>query len=204
MTHTHTHTHSNTHANSEFHFVFRQANDNETSPENLARLSRSADELIRGAVALNEATPKSVLCELLNDPSSHVLGCLRRRGYQTRPVFIKPKKVVGNNLIFRNATEEDAAFILELRTDAKKSQHISKTSADLVQQQAWLGKYSGDSQQVYFVILNKDLEKVGTVRLYDIRDNSFCWGFDFKARISKLLLHRICLARLSLCPKSGF
>jgi RimJ/RimL family protein N-acetyltransferase len=95
---------------------------------------------------------------------------------ETHPVFHKPAKVVGNNLVFRNATKEDAAFILALRTDAKKAAHISKTSNDLNQQIAWLEKYENDREQIYFIILDTKLEEVGTVRLYDQRDDSFCWG----------------------------
>lgn len=94
----------------------------------------------------------------------------------TRPVFRKPRKIVGNNLIFRDATKDDAAFILDLRTDAKKSTHISKTSSDVKQQEAWLEKYAADSEQVYFMILDRQLQPVGTVRLYDIVNDSFCWG----------------------------
>lgn len=93
-----------------------------------------------------------------------------------RPVFRKPKTVVGNNLIFRNATIDDATFILELRTDNKKATHISSTSNDLWRQEAWLEGYKNDNQQVYFIITNNDNERVGTVRLYDSKNDSFCWG----------------------------
>lgn len=92
------------------------------------------------------------------------------------PSFKKPKIILGKNLIFRNATMEDAAFIFELRTHKKKSTHISKTSQDIKHQEIWLQKYDDDCKQVYFIILNKDGESVGTVRLYDIQGDSFCWG----------------------------
>lgn len=173
---THTHTHSNKSANGDKHVVFRQANDNETPTELLTSLSQSTDEVIRGAIALNKATPIKVLEDLLNDSSCYVLSCLRKRGYKTRPTLSKPKKVVGNNLVFRDAQKEDAAFILELRTDSIKATHLSKTSNDLKQQEVWLERYGNDNGQVYFIILNKQGEKVGTVRLYDITNDSFCWG----------------------------
>lgn len=171
-----TRTHSNNGAISDRHIVFRQANDNETPEELLTALSKSTDEVIRGAIALNKATPIKALEDLLNDSSSYVLSCLRKRGYKTRPTLSKPKKVVGSNIVLRDATKEDAAFILELRTDSKKSTHISKTSNDLKQQEAWLEKYGNDNEQVYFIIFNKQDERVGTVRLYDIKNDSFCWG----------------------------
>ncbi|MCX8505777.1 MAG: GNAT family N-acetyltransferase [Alphaproteobacteria bacterium] len=65
---------------------------------------------------------------------------------------------------------------MELRTDSKNARHISKTSNDLKKQEAWLEKYRNDNEQVYFIILNKQHERVGTVRLYDIKNDSFCWG----------------------------
>ena len=95
---------------------------------------------------------------------------------KTYPTLKKPKKVIGKNIIFKNATKEDAAFILGLRTDPKKAKYISKTFNDLKQQKAWLQKYSKDSEQIYFIIFNRQNERIGTVRLYDPRNESFCWG----------------------------
>ena len=95
---------------------------------------------------------------------------------KTYPTFKKPKEVIGNNIIFRDALKEDATFILGLRTDPKKAKYISKTSNNLMQQEAFLEKYSKDSEQVYFIIFNRQNERIGTVRLYDPRILSFCWG----------------------------
>lgn len=130
-------------ASCQSHNAYLQANDRDSPKELLTTLSKSTDELLRGAVALNPSTPTEILEELLKDTSSYVLNCLRKRGYQTRPVFSKPKTITGNKLVFRNATTTDAAFILELRTHEKKSAYISKTSSDLRQQEIWLEKYGG-------------------------------------------------------------
>ncbi len=156
--------------------IFREVNDNNSPKELLATISKSDEEILRGAVALNSSTPADILEALLNDSSSYVLSCLRKRGYKTRPVFNKPKAIIGHKLLFKDATIDDAAFIVELRTNEKKSMYISKTSNDVKQQEAWLEKYSKDCEQVYFIILNKERERVGTVRLYDIQGDSFCWG----------------------------
>jgi RimJ/RimL family protein N-acetyltransferase len=78
--------------------------------------------------------------------------------------------------VFRDANNNDAAFILTLRTDSRKSQHLSNTSPKLDLQIAWLEAYAGKSDQAYFIIENLEREPLGTVRLYDPRDNSFCWG----------------------------
>lgn len=92
------------------------------------------------------------------------------------PFFVKPKTVVGHKLVMRNAVPSDAPFILELRTDAKKSRFLSATSSDLQKQIDWLDAYATDTSQVYLVIEDKDGNQMGTVRLYDRLGDSFCWG----------------------------
>lgn len=81
----------------------------------------------------------------------------------------------GKTLTFRNATVRDAAFILALRTDADKSRHLSAVSGALAEQQAWLERYAQADDQAYFVIELQG-EPLGTVRLYDAKGDSFCWG----------------------------
>jgi RimJ/RimL family protein N-acetyltransferase len=79
-------------------------------------------------------------------------------------------------LIFRDANEADAAFILQLRTDSQKSRYLSTTDADIEKQKAWLREYAQKQDQAYFIIENLQGEALGTVRLYDAQENSFCWG----------------------------
>lgn len=92
------------------------------------------------------------------------------------PRYVKPKAVRGHKLVFRDATVDDAEFILSLRTDAAKNRYLSATSADVQQQRDWLTRYAADDSQLYFIICNLDGKPVGTVRLYDQQGDSFCWG----------------------------
>lgn len=78
--------------------------------------------------------------------------------------------------MFRNAGFSDAAFILELRTDAKKSRHLSSVSNQLSDQESWLERYVLRDNEAYFIIENKSGKALGTVRLYDSVKHSFCWG----------------------------
>jgi RimJ/RimL family protein N-acetyltransferase len=87
----------------------------------------------------------------------------------------KAKKIIGNKLTFTDATEDDAEFILQLRIDEKKSRFISKVDSDIDKQKHWLAVYAQDESQAYFIIRDNE-QKVGTVRLYDQHENSFCWG----------------------------
>lgn len=92
------------------------------------------------------------------------------------PQLRKAKRVTGNTLVFRDAVPRDAAFILMLRTDSHKSQHLSSTSPELGRQIAWLEAYAGKTDQIYFIIESKTGGQLGTVRLYDPQGSSFCWG----------------------------
>lgn len=91
------------------------------------------------------------------------------------PKLLKAATVVGKTLTFRNATADDAAFILSLRTDVEKSRYLSAVSSDLAEQQAWLERYSKAQDQAYFIIEYQNAA-IGTVRLYDPQGESFSWG----------------------------
>ncbi len=87
----------------------------------------------------------------------------------------KAKQVKGKTLTFRDANVADARFILSLRTDEKKSRYLSSVSNDLGAQEAWLESYETKTDQAYFIIEYQD-QSIGTVRLYDAKKDSFCWG----------------------------
>lgn len=91
------------------------------------------------------------------------------------PSIRKAKRVVGRTISFRDATVADAAFILSLRTDKDKSRYLSAVSASLNAQETWLKDYEGSQGQAYFIIEYQN-EPIGTVRLYDAQQDSFCWG----------------------------
>lgn len=79
----------------------------------------------------------------------------------------------------RLVKEEDAAFILSLRADGRYNQFLSTVSVDIEAQVAWIKKYKIDennSQQFYFIIERLDGVPCGTVRIYDLKEDSFCWG----------------------------
>lgn len=91
------------------------------------------------------------------------------------PEIRKAKRVVGKTLVFRDAIVDDAAFIYSLRTDVEKSRFLSAVPNDIDAQRLWLSEYSKCNGQAYFIIEYQD-QKIGTVRLYDAKENSFCWG----------------------------
>jgi hypothetical protein len=90
--------------------------------------------------------------------------------------ILKARKVNGRTLIFRNAEVTDAAFILSIRTDIKKSKFLMPVSPELDHQVAWLEDYADKTDQVYFIVETTAGVPLGAVRLYDADGDSFCWG----------------------------
>lgn len=88
----------------------------------------------------------------------------------------KAKRIIGKNLIFRNAEVTDASFIFALRTDEKKSQNISAGAISLAEQEDWLRAYETRENEAYFIIENKTGTRIGTIRLYAQKEQTFCWG----------------------------
>ncbi|AZE77579.1 GNAT family N-acetyltransferase [Pseudomonas synxantha] len=75
--------------------------------------------------------------------------------------------------------DRDAEFVLTLRLDEKYNQFLSSVSPSIEAQREWIKKYKTDETsgtQYYFIIERNDGTPCGTVRLYDFKEDSFCWG----------------------------
>ena len=82
-------------------------------------------------------------------------------------------------LNFRLVVEEDAEFILGLRTDKKLARFISFTDNSLQNQIDWIKRYKqreADGKEYYIIFENTEKVPLGTFRLYDIKDDSFIGG----------------------------
>jgi RimJ/RimL family protein N-acetyltransferase len=88
-------------------------------------------------------------------------------------------QLTSKTLRLRLVDENDADFIMSLRLDERYNTFLSAVTPDLESQKQWIRKYKQDEQageQFYFIIECKDGTRCGTVRVYDMRDDSFCWG----------------------------
>lgn len=94
----------------------------------------------------------------------------------TANVWVRPRRIVGKTLALRHVREDDAAFILKLRTDASKSRFMSPTPPSVDDQRKYIRKYLASDEGVYFIIESLDGEPLGTVRMYDADGQSFAWG----------------------------
>ncbi|MDR6956350.1 RimJ/RimL family protein N-acetyltransferase [Pseudomonas brassicacearum] len=84
-----------------------------------------------------------------------------------------------STIALRLVEVKDAQFILNLRLDNKYNKFLSGVSPDLESQRTWIKKYKVDEaekKQFYFIIQRLDGTPCGTVRIYDLRSDSFCWG----------------------------
>lgn len=88
-------------------------------------------------------------------------------------------RLESNSIKMRFVEEKDAEFILSLRLDPKYNSYISKVNNDVVEQRTWISKYKileNSKTEFYFIIERLDGTPCGTVRVYDLTHDSFCWG----------------------------
>ena len=91
-------------------------------------------------------------------------------------VIRKAKFVVGKNLVLRDIEEGDAEFVLNLRVDPVKSRYLSQTSRRLEDQVNWIKGYKNETDEAYFIVCDKNGNRLGCLRMYDRVDDSYCWG----------------------------
>lgn len=87
---------------------------------------------------------------------------------------------ISNKISFRFIEIEDAEFIFSIRTDPKYSQYLSQTTGSIDDQVQWIKTYKERKKrekEFYFLITdNSNGQKIGTIRIYDLKEESFCWG----------------------------
>lgn len=73
----------------------------------------------------------------------------------------------------------DADFIYGLRSDERYNKYLSAVTGGVKEQRCWIEKYKKDEalgKQFYFIVERLDGERCGTIRIYDLKSDSFCWG----------------------------
>ena len=72
----------------------------------------------------------------------------------------------------RLVNEDDAAFILKLRTDDRLSRHIHSTKDDLEAQKQWIREYKKREEEgrEYYCIYHKDDKPIGVSRVSNVYD----------------------------------
>lgn len=83
------------------------------------------------------------------------------------------------NTRLRFVEESDASFILNLRLDPRYNLFLSSVTPSLESQVEWIRGYKlkeSNKSEFYFIIERTDGSQCGTIRIYDLKDDSFCWG----------------------------
>jgi len=95
--------------------------------------------------------------------------------------------IYGKNTNMRTVETEDVEFIYNMRQNQEKTKYLSKITGTVESQKEWIQNYKQreeNKKEFYFIIESKEEEKLGLVRMYDFKDNSFsgnsqssfCWG----------------------------
>ncbi|MFR1671743.1 MAG: GNAT family N-acetyltransferase [Candidatus Gastranaerophilaceae bacterium] len=86
------------------------------------------------------------------------------------------KFIAGKSINLRDVEIDDAEFILGLRCNEEKSKFLHKTDNSLDEQIKYIENYKNKNNEWYFIIESKDHERLGTIRIYDVQGDDFCWG----------------------------
>lgn len=88
-------------------------------------------------------------------------------------------RIEGPNLVLRLITPEDATYVHRLRVDPAYNTHLSVVHGTVEDQRNWIESYKtreAVGKELYYIITHHDGRRCGTVRLYNIKEESFTWG----------------------------
>lgn len=114
----------------------------------------------------------------------------------------------------RLVNENDAEFILKLRTDPKLSQYIHSTDKDLEKQKEWIRHYKKREKEgkEYYLIFFRNNKPSGLNRIYNINRDIFTtgsWLFDPHSQFEDSILasiigREIAFETLNMNLENGF
>lgn len=88
-------------------------------------------------------------------------------------------RIISRKIFLRFVREEDAEFIVDVRTDKKNARFISSTSISVDEQRQWIQRYKireNNKDEYYFVGCFSDGVPFGTTRLYDFNNDVYTNG----------------------------
>lgn len=86
--------------------------------------------------------------------------------------------LLGKHISLRLVELSDAAFIYALRSD-KKAKFLTQITGGISSQKEWISAYKKREalgKEFYFIIETLEGQSLGTIRIYDFKQDSFCWG----------------------------
>lgn len=85
--------------------------------------------------------------------------------------MIYNKTIEGKYVDLKYVTVEDAAIVLELRQDPELTKYLPRLDITEEEQKEWIRKQQLREGDYYFSIVRKSGEKIGLIRVYDIKDD---------------------------------
>ena len=83
----------------------------------------------------------------------------------------------GYGFRLRPITQDDAAFVVELRTQLADTRYLHPISPDVEAQRQWIARYEQRAGDYYFIVeYEKDGAPEGTIGIYDEHDGAAEWG----------------------------
>lgn len=76
--------------------------------------------------------------------------------------------VAGRYVELRSATAEDAEFTLSIRQDPEFSKFLPRLDNTIEQQRNWIASQRNKPGDYFFVIWDKEGNRIGTISLYDV------------------------------------
>lgn len=117
----------------------------------------------------------------------------------------------GKYVDLRSCTEDDAEFTLALRTDPKLGKYFPKIQNTVEQQREWIRKQRSMEGDYFFIVCNKEGERIGTIAVYNIAGDIGEGGRTimrsdnpFEVSEAQLLLDRFAFHVLGLKLRMGF
>ena len=102
--------------------------------------------------------------------------------------------IIGKYVDLRSATVEDAEFALNIRHTPKAMKFMPSLNITVEQQKSWIEKQRITEGDYFFIVFNKNNERIGVISVYDIHDNQgeigrwVMQGGAFESIESKLLI----------------
>lgn len=79
------------------------------------------------------------------------------------------KPIIGRYVELRSCTEEDAEFTLALRKDPDFIQFLPVIDNTIDQQKAWIRNQRKKDGDYFFVVWDKENNRIGTISIYDVQ-----------------------------------
>ncbi len=82
--------------------------------------------------------------------------------------MVYPGEITGRFVTLRSITEEDAEFSYNIRSEEKNRETVGQLAASLDEQKRFIEWQRNEPGDYYFVVHNRDGERIGLIGVYDI------------------------------------